>query len=611
VRPRLRSVAILLIAASCASSPPLTATTTSTTPFADPTTSTTIPPDPRVTNLAAYARLVNLVRFFHPSDRAAGTDWAAFISETHQPAAEAAPGDLAGILGDLFGPVAPTMRVVPEGGGLTTPPELVDAPPDAQIVGWRHRGVGIDQAYDSGATSERAFYAIGEEPRSPSEPLRLYLGAGVDVLLPITLFAVNGKTIPTVDGPDPWPSGPGRLLEWSDARSESEATRVTAVILAWGMFEHFYPYWTRVAGDWDQALSDGLERAINEPAMPLVEVLRRLVAAADDGHAEVFPAFEGLGAPPIRWEMVEGRLTVTYLTGGQGDIRLGDEVLTIDGDPVADAIAATEPLVSASTESYRVTKALFRLLLGPWGTDMALTVRGATGEPRTVLLRRTAVGSLFPISEPRPGMIAMVAPGILYIDLTQVTTYDLSAARDDIDAARGLILDMRGYPASAGDGTSAVWDILPRLITEPVRSDVFEWPIRTGPGDGYLTYEDVTWTMDPAMPHIDAKVAVLIDDRAISASETFLGIVEQYHLAELVGSPTAGTNGNNLAFFVPGNITIGMTGLRVTNQDGTPHHGVGVLPTLPVNRTIAGVRAGQDEILQAAIDALIQELGDT
>ncbi|MEO7085459.1 MAG: hypothetical protein ABI442_21790 [Gemmatimonadaceae bacterium] len=43
------------------------------------------------------------------------------------------------------------------------------------------------------------------------------------------------------------------------------------------------------------------------------------------------------------------------------------------------------------------------------------------------------------------------------------------------------------------------------------------------------------------------------------------------------------------------------TGLLAQKRDGTPHHGVGVIPTVPVSPTVAGIRAGRDEVRERAV----------
>jgi C-terminal processing protease CtpA/Prc len=83
-----------------------------------------------------------------------------------------------------------------------------------------------------------------------------------------------------------------------------------------------------------------------------------------------------------------------------------------------------------------------------------------------------------------------------------------------------------------------------------------------------------------------------------------MGIVEAYHLAEIVGEPTAGTNGNVNIITLPGGFTISYTGMKVLKHDGSQHHGIGIIPTVPAHRTAAGVAAGKDEMLDKAIDAV-------
>jgi hypothetical protein len=46
--------------------------------------------------------------------------------------------------------------------------------------------------------------------------------------------------------------------------------------------------------------------------------------------------------------------------------------------------------------------------------------------------------------------------------------------------------------------------------------------------------------------------------------------------------------------------------IDIRKKDGSPHHGVGIKPTVPVRRTLAGVIAGRDELLEKGIEAVSQ-----
>jgi C-terminal processing protease CtpA/Prc len=114
------------------------------------------------------------------------------------------------------------------------------------------------------------------------------------------------------------------------------------------------------------------------------------------------------------------------------------------------------------------------------------------------------------------------------------------------------------------------------------------------------------WEVEPREPRVRGNVVFLTNGRAISAAETFLGIVEHYRLAEIVGGPTAGTNGHVNPFGLPGGYQVTWTGMKVLKHDGSQHHGVGILPTVPVERTIARVAAGRDEVLERGIEVALR-----
>jgi len=128
-------------------------------------------------------------------------------------------------------------------------------------------------------------------------------------------------------------------------------------------------------------------------------------------------------------------------------------------------------------------------------------------------------------------------------------------------------------------------------------------PIITSPDHKGITEYNTSgrWTLKPIAPRLTAKIAFLTDGRAISYAESYIGIIEAYKLAEIVGEPTAGTNGNVNPFVLPGGYRVTWTGMKVLKNDGSQHHGIGIHPTVPVPRTIKGVTEKRDEQLERAI----------
>ena len=200
----------------------------------------------------------------------------------------------------------------------------------------------------------------------------------------------------------------------------------------------------------------------------------------------------------------------------------------------------------------------------------------------------------------RPEHLKELEPGIFYVSINLLTNEEWKQALPALASAKGVIFDFRGYPASFSDVNS----FFGTLSKVPVTSPQWKIPIVEAPDHVFNRFQESNWQLKTAEPYINAKRVFLIDGRAISYAESCMGIVEHYKLGEIVGTATAGTNGNVNPLALPGGYTLRWTGMKVLKHDGTRHHGVGIQPTVPVERTRAGVAAGRDEILERGIAVL-------
>ncbi|HET6242099.1 MAG TPA: S41 family peptidase, partial [Arthrobacter sp.] len=73
---------------------------------------------------------------------------------------------------------------------------------------------------------------------------------------------------------------------------------------------------------------------------------------------------------------------------------------------------------------------------------------------------------------------------------------------------------------------------------------------------------------------------------------------------KLIGTATAGANGDVTRFPVPGGIWIGFTGHDVRHADGRQLQRIGLTPDIEVAPTRAGLKAGRDEVLERALEYL-------
>jgi C-terminal processing protease CtpA/Prc len=365
------------------------------------------------------------------------------------------------------------------------------------------------------------------------------------------------------------------------------------------VFQHFYPYFDAVQADWPGELKGALTAAAADAdERAFLKTLRRLVAALHDGHGNVYLSSQAATAElPVLFDWVEDQLAVTQVAAAAdtGGLKPGDVVVTLDGRPAREALADAESLVSGATEQWRRWVALQRLVTGPKDEPVKIAARHPGGELFTADLKRSVPWSPESFPPPRPAKISEVKPGIFYVDIDRIGDDDFKGALDRLAGAKGIVFDLRGYPGHL----STI--VIAHLTDQPVSSARWNVPIVTRPDRQDWKWETSSWNVQPEAPRLKAKAAFIVDGRAISYAETYMGIVENYHLAEIVGSPTAGTNGNVNPFSLPGGYNVTWTGMQVLKHDGSRHHGVGIHPTVPATRTLKGVAEGRDELLERAI----------
>ena len=659
--------------------------------------------DRELNNLVAFARLLGYIRYFHPSDRAVATDWSQFaIANIGDIETAKDTTALIEKLKAIFLTIAPTVHIFATEESSSIAAQLVQ-PDDRncdRLVVWSHYGLGDKKAKKSIYRSKRVYHQVTEELLTDYRPYKANLGGGVSCLIPLALWVKDGHTLT--------PSSTVETSEPINYCLEDRATRLASIILAWNVWQHFYPYFDVVAVDWLEALKTALKSAATDKdTVEFDKTLRRLVAKLKDGHGFVIVS-DGNSKrfiPPFIWDWVEDSLVITHvLPDSEIDLEPGDIVLKIDGVSAAQVISDREQLISSATPQWKRYIALGIILEGKKATSIELEVRSPAGKLKTVAAARhifystesgfslplcwqwqeeqlvitditTPAGKIQPNEivvsingqsveraiakhveslsqqfldwinkpeknriqdvldkinkgrknstvllevqsksetrtvelsrtlqswnqkEPLPNKVEQLRSGIVYLDFERLDDLEFQQALPLLETATGIIIDLRGYPKVSSD-------LIGHLIDEPVTSARMYIPQVKYPDCDRLDFDFCNWSIEPRQPRLKAKIAFMINGSAISYAETYLAIIEHYQLAEIVGQPTAGTNGNVNELFLPGNYKIWWTGMKVLKHDGSQHHGVGILPTVPVERTIQAIVEQRDEFLERAIEVV-------
>lgn len=524
----------------------------------------------QVEALALLGKVWGFVKYHHPAVTGGDVDWDAALFEIAPEIIEAGSRDSAlPLLAEWV-------------GDLGEPPACA---PCAELPGDLHLEPGIDWIEDR--------RALGRE--LSDRLARIYTNRSVTARQRYVSHA-PGVGNPVFDGDD----------AYQDVSVPDAGHRLLGLFRFWNIIEYWFPYRDLIDDDWDAVLRAFIPRIMAEmDAEAYALAMLELAAHTQDTHAgipraQVLRPPRGAAQLPVVIRFVEGHAVVTGHSneelGRASGLRPGDAITHLDGDPVDSLVAAWSPWYPASNEPARL-RSIARVL-----------TRGDAGPVRVAGLRDGASFELTaqrePLSrlDPRAGQthdlpgetFQMLDEDVAYLKLSSIVAADIPGYLEQARDAAVLVVDIRNYPAEF-----VPFALGGRLIAEPTPFASFTVGDARNPGA-------FRWTppvaMQPLPPvRFDGAVVVLVDESSISQSEYTAMALRATPNAIVVGSTTAGADGNISRIPLPGGAEAIITGIGVFYPDRTPTQRIGIVPDLEVRPTVQGIREGRDEVLEAGV----------
>ncbi|MGH7579652.1 MAG: S41 family peptidase [Gemmatimonadales bacterium] len=440
---------------------------------------------------------------------------------------------------------------------------------------------------------------------------------GRDAGLDAAVALLQRPDIRAPPAPVPW-TAPAPAAQRSPLTSSypPAAERMIAALQIWAVGQYFFPYRDLTGEAWDEVLIRYLPRF--EAARDSLEyglAAAEMATRLHDSHVRVtspaLNAYFGVASPPVFVRMIEDQPVITHFTDDSAartsGIRVGDVILAVDGEPVGARFRRAQRYIPASTPQALRRNAARRMLAGPAGSTIVLRVRSGGSVERTVTLRREErYWGGVPGLSGRTGPVFRILPGnIGYADLGRLAPAQVDSMFDRLRHTRAIVFDMRGYP----QGTA--WSIAPRLTSASAPAAArFSRPLAMSPD----TTERPQYSFVQQLPTTSqwryaGRTVMLIDERTLSQAEHTGLFLEAANGTKFIGTPTAGANGDVTTVVLPGGLSMSFSGHAVTHADGRQLQRVGLVPHLRVAPTIAGIRAGRDQVLERAV-AWIESLAE-
>lgn len=286
--------------------------------------------------------------------------------------------------------------------------------------------------------------------------------------------------------------------------------------------------------------------------------------------------------------------------GPESGVRIGDIIQSIDGQPVNGLIQDWLPYYSASNDAALYRLIGIRVTRGPCGnTSLAVQRNDQLIKVVSERIPRDDISFANLLSNDRPGeAFQILDEEVAYLKLSNLRASDIAGYIDTAQNMKGLIVDVRGYPSDF-----VVFELGQRLIQNVTPFAMFTYRDLNNPGT--FVWTDVGAVLQPIEPNFDGMVVVLVDELTQSQAEYTAMALRAGPSATVIGSTTAGTDGDIAYIPLPGGMRTSISGAGVFYPDGSPTQRIGIVPDVFVTPTVAGIRQGRDEVLERALEAIL------
>lgn len=406
---------------------------------------------------------------------------------------------------------------------------------------------------------------------------------------------------------------------YSSMKLPDAGYRLLTIFRYWNMIEYYFPYKQLTAKPWNNVLTEYISRFIHaQNKWDFEQALLGVIGEVQDTHAglwssrEKFAEMLGLNFPPVVTHFVENKLVVTdFYTESKEEnpkmsaavgLNIGDVITHINGKAVEEMVKQRLAFYPASNMAAKLRNLAPDLLRSNEKTIEITFVRGSKPSNKTLTLYHPKDIHYFFFS----GRAESTAPShqllennIGYITLQTIKKDDPAKIMQKFAKTKGIIIDIRNYPANFVPYSLGTY-----FVKEKTPFVKLTAPNYQNPGE---------FNMKPPLdiPAIEnryqGKVVVLVNEKTQSQAEFTTMALQAGENTQVLGSTTAGADGNVSSIPLPGGVFTSISGLGVYYPDGSETQQVGVSIDVEVKPTIAGIRAGRDELLEAAIELIKSE----
>ncbi len=386
-----------------------------------------------------------------------------------------------------------------------------------------------------------------------------------------------------------------------------DGMRLLALFRYWNSVEYFFPSKYLTAENWNRVLTAFIPLFIAvDTDVDYKLACAKLVSVIHDTHAanifkdSTYYNYFGNYFLPFSLSFIKNRLVVKFYrydsSGRASGLEPGDEIISINNMSVRHLVDSLKPYTPASNqaalyrdiasklERSRDTKGSMEVKKGKQVKKIEVQYYWYRNIGR---LTRSSYTSIYP-------MYKKLDTQVGYINLEKIQTDSLATIFKTLKNTKGIIIDIRNYPSDFMPFAMGYY--LKQSKTPFVK---FSYSDYSFPGRFYM-FEGLQ--NGGAYPdYYKGKVVILVNEETQSQAEYTTMALKTVPGSVVIGSQTAGADGNVSDIYFPGGLSSYISALGVYYPDGKATQGIGIVPQIICKPTIEGIKAGRDELIARAM----------
>lgn len=385
--------------------------------------------------------------------------------------------------------------------------------------------------------------------------------------------------------------------------------RLLSLYRYWNMINYFFPYKHLMDEDWSKKLKEYIPLFINakdELSYELTAI--QLIGNIQDTHANLWGGadkideWKGSNYSPLHVRFIENQLVVTDYYNeelkSEVGLKIGDVITKINGKTIDEIVKEKSKYYPASNVPTKLRDMSANLLRSN-AKRIDIEFKSDNSKLQKKSLKLYPKDSLNIYNSYRKNddkSYKMLNDSIGYITLQTIKQDDINKIKYEFSKTKGIIIDIRNYPS-----TFVPFSLGSYFVSIPTPFVKFTNGNINNPGE-------FTFTNNLDIPNqgqaYKGKLIILVNELTQSQAEYTAMAFRAGNNTTIIGSTTAGADGNVSTIVLPGGLSTMISGIGVYYPNGKETQRVGIVPDVEVKPTVKGIREGKDELLEKAIEII-------